>query len=1249
MIGTQISHFKILSKIGAGGMGVVYRAEDLDLGRVVALKVLPPHLVGNEDRRARFVSEARTAAAVTHANIGTIHEIGEAEGVTYIAMELVEGRTLRELIDDSGLTLREALRYAAETAEGLAAAHQAGIAHRDLKPDNIVVSNDGHVKILDFGLARLLEQNGEPPLPSTHAGTAASDASESEVPYDKAATIPVGDEKVLGTPAYMSPEQARGRDVDFRTDIFSFGCTLYEMVTGQPAFGGPTTKSTITDIVNREPVAASSLNTDLPSSVQWILDKCLEKDPNRRYQDTRDLVVDLRHLYPDTGTQSISRENDPWRTTSGPYPPGRVRQRRKRLFTGAGVVLILLAGAAALRLFRGESLVVPPAKANSLAVFSFSNLSDPDDSDRLGEILQELLITNISGLDPMRVFSSQRLSDIEHQLAGRGGGGGSPSAVAQYAGAQSMLTGSLTQLGERWILTAQLTDVESGIVLRSKKVDGEDLYALVDQITGEMQGEFSVEAPIDVADRSIKQKTSTSMEAYKHYLGGKDHLDANQFNEAVLELTRAVEIDPEFGQAFYVLGIATWWFYGDTGAGREHLVHLLENDLFASSKEREMAEGMLLVVDNKWSEAIPVFEKLAQKYPDEKYVWYGLGEAQYHYEGESMQSAAAVSFEKAAALDPHFLLPYRHIFDIAWQEERFDDAIERANRLIELDPDNPLWYRYKVASVAYSGDIEATEALMEEALKVNDTAEDRRELYELVAISFAHLGYDPLAERYVKMALEADPGHDEPVLVRMLLGSLEKQKKYDEDEQRVLELVEQSPEKSPYRANLLEVQFNKHDFHEAMKLAREVCANDPDNPTWYYYLAVATILAGKEEQLDDVIAMARRRNPSADEQRRLLGWIARGYGDVGNHNLARSYFEKAMALQPDQEFAQEYTAIGYTEMRRGRYREAERWFQRAQEVAPNNPGPVFNLALLDVERGEVERAMKHFEEAMQLLPPSKLFPFYAASLNIFTGDMEAVGRMLTPEKATLAAEYQKWDVLFNEPGKIPLGIAWAYLLAGHYDEAIVTFEHGLGHDLSKRDPAAHKGLGWTYLNRGEYKRAEQVFRAGLDVGYEHGGLLRGLGIARLLQDDGAAAEHYARRAIAEDHPHVDNLRLLGFALAQQNRSAEALEIAERTVAMDSSRTSLELLAWVLVQGDVDVERGIEVAKRAQELPTSFIDVEKSLPHRACADHSLGLAYMKLGKRERATHHLEKASKIQPNRACIHDDLQQNHSVPSGTH
>jgi serine/threonine protein kinase len=294
MIGRQLSHFRILDRIGEGGMGVVYRAEDEKLQRVVALKVLPPERLADEERRLRFLREARTAAAVTHPNIAVIHEIDESDGVVFIAMELIEGKTLRAVIGGKPLALREALRLGVEIAGGLSAAHHARVIHRDLKPDNVLVTHDGRVKILDFGLAKLLEERHDP------------------APGEESKLATISDEmtqagRVLGTASYMSPEQARGLPVDARSDLFSFGIVLYEMVTGRPPFRGSTSMDTLTAILREHPVPAVQLNPEVPAELERILSKCLEKEPGERYQDGRDLVVDLRKVKRDTESQPLRR------------------------------------------------------------------------------------------------------------------------------------------------------------------------------------------------------------------------------------------------------------------------------------------------------------------------------------------------------------------------------------------------------------------------------------------------------------------------------------------------------------------------------------------------------------------------------------------------------------------------------------------------------------------------------------------------------------------------------------------------------------------------------------------------------------------------------------------------------------------------------------------------------------------------------------------------------------------------------
>src|SRR6266403_5795161 len=284
---TSLSHYRIVSKLGAGGMGEVYLAHDTKLDRKIALTILPAALAANQDRMRRFVQEAKAAAALSHPNIATIHEIGESGGVNFIAMEFIDGATLREKIHQEQTDLRKLLRCLQHVAEGLAKAHAAGIVHRDLKPDNIMITRDGHAKILDFGLAKLVETQMTEASARDHEDAATAIMQQHSTPG-----------VIMGTVGYMSPEQAQGKtnEIDQRSDIFSFGCILYEAVTGHKAFAGKDVVDSLNKII-REPVAPiSDFRPDAPSHLQRIVRRCLAKDPEDRYQTIKDVAIELRDL-----------------------------------------------------------------------------------------------------------------------------------------------------------------------------------------------------------------------------------------------------------------------------------------------------------------------------------------------------------------------------------------------------------------------------------------------------------------------------------------------------------------------------------------------------------------------------------------------------------------------------------------------------------------------------------------------------------------------------------------------------------------------------------------------------------------------------------------------------------------------------------------------------------------------------------------------------------------------------------------
>src|SRR5262245_38148232 len=282
MIGKTISHYRILEKLGEGGMGVVYKARDTHLDRFVAIKVLPAERVADAERKKRFVQEAKTASALNHPNIIHIYDIDQQEGIDFIAMEYVQGRTLDQIIPRHGMRLNEALKTSVQMADALAAAHGVGIVHRDLKPANVMVSESGVVKILDFGLAKLVERTdgSDPDAKTVQAGS----GSQTE------------EGTILGTVSYMSPEQAEGKKVDARSDIFSFGSVLYEMTTGQKAFRGDSKMSTLAAILNKDPKRVTELTESIPAELERIITRCLRKIPERRWQNVADLKVALEDL-----------------------------------------------------------------------------------------------------------------------------------------------------------------------------------------------------------------------------------------------------------------------------------------------------------------------------------------------------------------------------------------------------------------------------------------------------------------------------------------------------------------------------------------------------------------------------------------------------------------------------------------------------------------------------------------------------------------------------------------------------------------------------------------------------------------------------------------------------------------------------------------------------------------------------------------------------------------------------------------
>jgi TolB-like protein/predicted Ser/Thr protein kinase len=430
--GDRLGPYEIEALLGIGGMGEVYKGRDPRLGRDVALKVISPTLIGDLSSRRRFEIEARAASALNHPSIVTIYDVGETGGVSWIAMEWVEGRPLRQALVDGPLALRDAVSITRQIAEGLAAAHAKGIVHRDLKPENIMLTADGRSKILDFGLAR--QTLGES-LEGTTSGVATVDAPP-------AATF---EGTILGTVGYMSPEQASGRPVDFRSDQFALGLVAYEMLAGRRAFVRPTAVETLAALIREEPEPLSSLRADVPPALEAVIRRCFAKRPENRFAFTREIVAVLETM--ETGWSAAAPPPVPELRAAASRAGGRRASRRTVVIVGA-VVAAALAAATWMRV-RSSSREI-----ESLAILPFENAARGADDEYLGDELTESLIQQMSRVSSLKVMA--------RATAFRFRGTADPVEAGRQLGVGAVLTGSLSETGNRLAVSAELVEVATG-------------------------------------------------------------------------------------------------------------------------------------------------------------------------------------------------------------------------------------------------------------------------------------------------------------------------------------------------------------------------------------------------------------------------------------------------------------------------------------------------------------------------------------------------------------------------------------------------------------------------------------------------------------------------------------------------------------------------------------------------------------------------------------------------------------------
>lgn len=599
MIGQTISHYHILHKLGGGGMGVVYSARDTVLDRSVALKFLTAEALQDKLSLDRFLREARAAAALNHANICTVHEIGEnAEGDPFIVMEFLEGETLKNLITGRALGTERLLDIAMQVADALAHAHARGIIHRDVKPANIFVTRSGQAKVLDFGLAKLSAILGVSPDTEPSSST-----NRSTPVHDETLTTPGTS---MGTIAYMSPEQARGEILDPRSDLFSFGSVLYEMSTGSQPFRGPTSAVIFNAIFNHTPEPASSLNMEIPEAVDSIISKALEKDRDLRYQSAAELRADLKRL---------KRDMD-----SG-----------KRNLSGRTASYVVPAGASAER------------AQNSVAVLYFENLSSAKEDEYLRDGMTEDIITELANIKNLKVFPRPALLPYRDKPV-------TAPQVGRELNASYVLAGSLRRSGNRLRITAQLVETRTGHALWAQRFDREmdDVFEVQDEIARSIAQTFRINLSPQEEQKIATKPTQNSV-AYDYYLRGRSYARRESLEFALQMYEQAIKLDPNFALAH--AGIA--YICGIIHEIREHNPKWVERGDAACNKalqldpnlaEALVARARISYSQRKHDQAIEFAKRAIALKPDCEGVYNVLGRV--YFASGRFQEAAELT-EKA--------------------------------------------------------------------------------------------------------------------------------------------------------------------------------------------------------------------------------------------------------------------------------------------------------------------------------------------------------------------------------------------------------------------------------------------------------------------------------------------------------------------------------------------------------------------------------------------------------------------------
>jgi serine/threonine protein kinase/tetratricopeptide (TPR) repeat protein len=915
MIGKTISRYRIVEKLGEGGMGEVYLAIDTELERKVALKFLPRKIADDPDALERFKREARAAAALSHPNIITVYEVGRYEDQSFIAMAYVDGEPLSDELQ-SGITVERALQIGIQACDGLEKAHRAGIVHRDIKPDNILIDSDGRVKILDFGLATFGESDGWASNKST-----------------------------AGTAHYMSPEQARREEVDARSDVFSLGAVLYEMLTGKRPFRGAHVEAVRYAVLNENPEPLSSLNQDLPPELERVVLKALSKQRDHRYNSAGELGADLEAVRSQMTASKATFSS-------------------KRLAIPGTILLLAVATFFIINPFkvRVSSEQDAVAGQNTIAIMYFENLAQQGDPQRLGEIITSLLITNFSQNRGLEVVSSQRLYDIL-KIKGREGAKvidrTTATEIATTAGARWMMLGSILQVEPHLVVTSQLIDVATGNIENSQRLTGtpsETVFELVDRMTGDTRTDLALSTAKGVEQpKPLVEVSTNALDAYRYYVEGLE-LEFKYYSvEACESFRKAVETDPTFAMAHYHCAVNAFRA-GNLRAGQAALEEAVKYAERVSAKERLYIQALDASWGNRKDEAVAMWKQIAGLYADEKEALWNLA-SEYNDRGDNETSLAY--YQKILAIDPFHKGTYNSLAYLYDKMGDFEKSVEAINRYIELAPDEANPYDTRGDLYAFHGSVDSAIASYRKAVEIKPD-------YYTSVIKLGNMylfkgQYDLADAHYQRLLNSEDPsvrsrGRRYPSIIKWYQGRLQ-------EALEALEIAIAADKADRYHAEQHMQKFSMRSaiytdlkqFDRALTEAR------------IRFDILKQIFPRYSAQIDLGLASICANNGDLSQAKNLIG-IYESVLDTLNHDAQSSY----------------YRAKGKIALKNQNPESASVHWEEALNLSPHDFGTGHDLATAYLRSNRVNEAIAVLEKALARYDESRLTSPYQAARAHYT-------------------------------------------------------------------------------------------------------------------------------------------------------------------------------------------------------------------------------------------------------------------------